>query len=786
MTYNLNSNFAGSAIALNGNTQLGPDYPTTARASLSNLPVQQVLAVAGRSDIPVKGLLSGSADFSGTIANPQGSADLMLANGSIYDDAVDRMQARMIYQPRSLDLQQFEIVSGPSRIDLSGRYDHAAGDFRAGNLTFRADSKGINLARIKTLAAARPGLSGSMEINLSGAARVQKTGTPIAMEDLNGNFNVRNLAIGADRLGDLELAANTSQGQTALVLTSNVAGASIAGSGKLRLANDTLTDGRLTFQNVTWAGVRRLVAPGSAAGQDVEAVTDGQISMSGPLTNIDQLRGSVEIKRLELRAAASIFQHNQRLLLQNQDPLRATIDRGTVRIENAHLTGPDTTFQATGSMPLNGRGMNVALKANLNLAIIQKVDQSITSSGSIVVDAGIQGSFTQPRLTGQVQLNDASLATPSLPVGIWHAAATIALSGDSAIIRSFSAQSGGGQIAATGSATFTDTLRFGVQAKAARVRVLVQQGAGVVASANVGLTGSTANSLVSGTVTLDEVTYAPQSDLGSLLSLAAPPVESPKTPSPLLRNMRLDIRVRNSTALGVQASVAENLQMSTDLRVRGTADSPGILGRIVITEGKLRFFGSTYTVNVGTVSFYDPVHVRPILDLNLATSTQGVNVVIKVTGPVDNMSLSYSSDPPLPFQQIISLLATGTTPTSDPTLLANQPALPAQNLQQLGESAIVGQAVANPVTNQMQRVFGITGLRINPAFTSGSQLPQTQVTLQQQISSNLSFTYVTDLNSANAETIQAEWTFTPRWSAQALRDYNGIFSVTLLYKRQLR
>jgi translocation and assembly module TamB len=150
------------------------------------------------------------------------------------------------------------------------------------------------------------------------------------------------------------------------------------------------------------------------------------------------------------------------------------------------------------------------------------------------------------------------------------------------------------------------------------------------------------------------------------------------------------------------------------------------------------------------------------------------------------MKLSYTSDPPLQFQEIVGLLATGSTPTSDPTLLANQPALPAQSFQQMGESAIVGRALADPVTNQLSRVFGVTQLKINPAFTSGSQLPEAQLSLQQQISNNLTFTYVTGLNTANAETIQVLWTFTPQWSAQALRDYNGIFSVTLIYKRQIR
>ncbi len=68
-----------------------------------------------------------------------------------------------------------------------------------------------------------------------------------------------------------------------------------------------------------------------------------------------------------------------------------------------------------------------------------------------------------------------------------------------------------------------------------------------------------------------------------------------------------------------------------------------MLGRINITEGKLVFFGSTYTVNSGSISFFNPIRVEPILDLSLETQAQGVDVVLKVTGPIDNMKLTYTS-----------------------------------------------------------------------------------------------------------------------------------------------
>ena len=186
------------------------------------------------------------------------------------------------------------------------------------------------------------------------------------------------------------------------------------------------------------------------------------------------------------------------------------------------------------------------------------------------------------------------------------------------------------------------------------------------------------------------------------------------------------------------------------------------------------------------ISFYNPVRIEPVLNITLETEAKGVNVILTVTGPIDNMKLSYTSDPPLQFQEIVALLASGKTPTSDPTILANQPTQPAQSFQQMGESAIVSKALADPVANQLQRVFGVSRLKIDPTFTSGSELPQARVTLQQQVGTNLTFTYVTALDDPNTQIARIEWSLNPRWSTVVNRDQNGILTVNFLYKKQFR
>jgi translocation and assembly module TamB len=232
--------------------------------------------------------------------------------------------------------------------------------------------------------------------------------------------------------------------------------------------------------------------------------------------------------------------------------------------------------------------------------------------------------------------------------------------------------------------------------------------------------------------------------------------------------------------------MAESLSLDANLRVRGTASHPGVVGRVNVNSGQLVFFSSTYNVNPGSISFYNPIRIEPVLNLSLETQAKGVDVTLRVTGPIDNMNLSYTSDPPLEFQEIVNLLATGKTPTSDPNILANQPSQPPQSFEQMGESAIVSKAIANPVASRLQRVFGVSQLNIDPTFTSGSDVPQARVTLQQRISTNMTFTYVTAINDPNSQIIRVQWDVNPQWSAIANRDQNGIVSVRLLYKKQFR
>lgn len=786
VSYNVVSDFAGSNIRVNGNTQLARGYPTTATASIGNLPIERVLAVAGQSSVPAKGSLSGTAKVSGTLENPEGAVDLDLARAVLYGEPIDHVRARVEYLAGSVDVRQLDVSAGPSRIGLTARLDHPVGNLKNGSLRFHLDSSNLDLARIRTLQKTNPGLSGAIRLAADGAATLSGSEPQISLRDLNLNLSAAGIAVQRKPFGDLTLTANTSGGQVNFALNSNLAGASIQGSGSAQLAADYPVNANLTFRNVTWTRIHDLAGSAGGAAPTFEAAADGQLTVNGPVRKVAALRGSFELSRLRLSTVSTGPNSSAPVVIQNEGPLTIALDRGVARITNLHLTGPQTDIQGSGTFGVESRALDLTVKANTDLGLIEDFDEDVTSSGAVALAATVRGTTANPIVNGQLELRNATVNYATIPNGIANANGVVVFTGNSASIRNLTAQSGGGTVTIGGFVSFRDLLRFGVRVNAAKVRVRVQQGVSIVADANVNLTGTAQSSVVSGAVTITQVTYAPQSDFGSILSRAAPPVQAPAAPSPLLDNMKLDVRVRTSASMAVQASLAQNLQSDADIQIRGTASQPAVLGRVTINEGQLVFFGSTYTVNSGTISFYNPVRIEPVLNISLETRAKGVDVVLTVTGPIDNMKLSYTSDPPLQFQEIVSLLASGKTPTSDPTILANQPSTPPQSFEQMGESALVSKALADPVSSRLQRVFGVSQLKIDPAFTSGSELPQARLTLQQQISTNVTFTYVTDLNDPNTQIIRAEWAFNSQWSAIATRDQNGIFSVNFFYKKQFR
>jgi translocation and assembly module TamB len=274
--------------------------------------------------------------------------------------------------------------------------------------------------------------------------------------------------------------------------------------------------------------------------------------------------------------------------------------------------------------------------------------------------------------------------------------------------------------------------------------------------------------------------------LGSLLEAATAPVQTPAVQTGLVGNMQFDVDIVTAPDVSFKTSLTQGLQADADLRLRGTVSNPVLLGRVNISQGELTFFGNKYTINDGTISFFNPVKLEPILNVSLETRARGVDVTINVTGPVTKPRVSYRSDPPLQFADLVALLATGRTP--DNPNLAIQAAGTTQTWQEMGASALLGQAIANPLAGRLQRFFGVSKIKIDPLLTGVAGNAQARLTIEQNITPDITFTYITNVNSTtgSAQVIRMEWDFSRHWSAVAVRDEYGYFGIDFQYRKRLK
>lgn len=109
-----------------------------------------------------------------------------------------------------------------------------------------------------------------------------------------------------------------------------------------------------------------------------------------------------------------------------------------------------------------------------------------------------------------------------------------------------------------------------------------------------------------------------------------------------------------------------------------------------------------------------------------------------------------------------------------------------QSFLATGANTLISQAIATPVSSRLQRFFGVSKLKIDPMLTGLEGTPQARLTIEQQISPNITLTYVTNLTETQQQIVRLEWDFSRQWSVVAVRDANGIFGIDFNYKKRFK
>ena len=414
------------------------------------------------------------------------------------------------------------------------------------------------------------------------------------------------------------------------------------------------------------------------------------------------------------------------------------------------------------------------------MALAQTFDPDLVTSGKVIFSVGAAGTVGNPALTGNVQFQGVNLAVNGIPNGLTNLNGTLVFNQDRLNVQTLTATTGGGQLKIGGFLTYRNGVYADLTATGDAVRVRYN-GLSGTANANFRLQGGPQSAMLSGNILLTRFGIGADVDFAQFAGAGG--VSAPPDPSAATNKIRLDIHVTSSPQLDFQNSYAK-LAGTVDLTIRGTVADPSILGRLQITDGSATFAGVTYQLERGNIYFTNPVRIDPTIDLDATARVENYDLTVGLHGTAENFKPTYRSEPPLSEADIFALLALGRTQEESQLYSEQQ----VQAGTDPTTSALLGGALNATVSSRVSKLFGGGGssVKIDPAFVGTLGNSAARITVQQQLTRQVTLTYATNVNSSAQQLIAFQYEFSPTLSVVAQRDESDVFSIVFKVRKRYR
>jgi len=753
--------------------------PFTLHFDVRNAAVADLVQVAGiTGPFPgapngtPNGVLTMTVNLSGTRASPHGDGYFELRNAVVYGVNVPSLKSDLRLSGGDLQFNNIESsvynapISGSAAISLSNLLTSHP-DFSKSEVRLNLSGSSLDLARLSYFQSNRFSADGIADFTL------RASGTP-EQPSLEAHVHLKDLAFDKERAGDFYLDAVTEGRQLNLKAHSDFDKADLTISGNVGMEHDFPADLELAFHHLDVNSLLRIYFPGTVTGH---SPLEGTLHVSGPLRTPRDLKAVAELQSFSVEVA-----HVQ---VESVGPIRFEVADQFLVVNNVHLTGSGADFTAHGRAHLtDAKEIDLGLDGSVNLTLLHSLNPKILARGTVGVNLNASGTLSAPVLQGRLEVKNTFISHNDFPSGLSDLNGVLLFDRDRVQIETLNGTTGGGAIALTGSSTYRNgvfVLDFGATAHDVRLRY--PPGVSSTANADVRLTGTSNSALLTGDVVVTKLAVTPGFDFSAYIEKSARAIVLSQSDS-LQSRLKLDIHVTTTPELQMQTAIAR-LSGNADLRVRGTADRPAILGRAEVLEGEVTFNGTKYKLDRGDVTFANPARTQPIIDLQATTRVRDYDITVQFRGDAsvtNGLKVTWQSEPQLPEADVIALLALGRT-QEESAAVASQGGFgfggDASNL-------LINQALNSTVNSRLQRLFGASRVKIDPqGLASDTAVVRgPQVTVEQQVANNLTLTYSTNVEVSNQQIIQVEYNITRNLSLVALRDWNGVVSFDFKLRRR--
>ncbi len=740
--------------------QFAPNSPYTAHVNLHRVDVASTAALAG-FEYPVTGTADVSLQIAGTRAHPQVQGHIRAFDASVHNEPIEQFDADLRVGTNETALNNIHLTHEDAIVTGTAAFSPSTRGFRL-DLT----GKDFDLTRVRQIQLDRFLIEGRADVTLRGSGTLDNPA-------IDATAHIRDLTLDHEASGTFDIEAVTNNGEL------RVTGQSGFPRGKLAVDGNVVMHG--DFPAMFTAKMDQLDVDSlwrSFLGHQLTSHTAvaGTVIMQGPLRYPRQwtLNGTLPDLAIEV-------EHEN---LRNDGPVKFTFSQQTIQIEPAHLIGEGTDLTGRGSIHFVGsQEIDLSADGHADMKLLGSFDRNLSVSGLTTIHMNVIGTLKDPLPQGSIEIKNAAAQYAGLPSGLSEMNGALTFTKDRIHIEQLNGKTGGGSLELKGDASYYNSqLNFNLTAIGRDVRLRYPPGVSSTANAELHWAGTQAASTVTGDVMVNKLAVTPGFDFGSYLERSRQSAAITSANSPLY-NIKLDVAVRTAPELQMKTAVAR-LSGDADLRLRGSVARPSVLGRADILEGDATFNGIKFRLERGDITFTNPVAIEPQVNLQATTHVRNYDLDVTVTGTPDRLNVNYRSEPPLPKSDIIALLALGRT-SEESEQLQQQSGQTLFNDE--ATNLIINQALNATVSNRLQKLFGVSRIKIDPQGLTTETNPTArgpQVTIEQQFANNITLTYSTNVSQSAEQIIQGEYYINRNLSVVGTRDQNGVVSFDVQIRRR--
>lgn len=264
------------------------------------------------------------------------------------------------------------------------------------------------------------------------------------------------------------------------------------------------------------------------------------------------------------------------------------------------------------------------------------------------------------------------------------------------------------------------------------------------------------------------------------------PADEPEAAGPsFFDGMTLNIRLRAEENALIENSLGR-FNARFDLTATGAFSSPVLLGDIDLVSGDFYFQDRPFRVIHGRLGFTDPVNTEPLLDFRGETYVKDYRVTLNMNGPVSRLKPEFSSSPPLPPEEILSLLALGES------FRRMYYSYAGDRSTALNTASLLTYQIADLAKKRTGGLFSLDRFRIDPYIPESAPGGiAARITVGKKVSKNVLFIYSTILANSTVMAeidevpiFRMEWDISRRFSLVGGRDDRGRFGFDVKFRKR--